>query len=393
MNHPTRPRWFAVLVVVACVTSARADKPADRKYELDAPPLTIFDRLEGLKLGDVPRLPDDERKLLLAAWGRKEQPPAEVEADVIFDAMLFASGVEEAEPRRKYRERFDALLADAKAAVKDAKTDRDRGEGVMNLLHATVMKKGYEGTQTSLAAVFDTGTYNCVSASAMYYLVASRVGLKLQGISIPGSEYQPGHASLDLIDGPDRVQIEPTNPDRFDWAAKLKRPGVQVIGVVPDREKGHAVDALGIAAMIYSNRGVALAQEKPARRLAAARCYLAALALDPTDGTASKNLLSVFVNWGPDLMADKKYEDAVRALAFGLSFAPKAKALQNNHHVAWEKYLDAAVDAGDDPAAVALIARAAKAVPTEKDFRNSAHWFIRAGQRHAQAKDWACRWP
>ena len=55
----------------------------------------------------------------------------------------------------------------------------------------------------------------------------------------------------------------------------------KVLGFVPDRKDGHEVDAVGIAAMIYSNRGVALAGEKPSKRLEAARCCLAALALDP----------------------------------------------------------------------------------------------------------------
>src|SRR5262249_43835011 len=148
-------------------------------------------------------------------WELKAKEPAapvKVEEALLLDAMLFASGIEAAEARRKYCEQFDALLAKAREAVKDAKDNRQRGEQLLKFLHAGVMSKGYESGQSSFAAIFDTGKFNCVSSTAMYYLVGTRLGLELRPISIPGSAYLPGHASVDMIDGDKRIQIEPTNP-------------------------------------------------------------------------------------------------------------------------------------------------------------------------------------
>ena len=178
-------------------------------------------------------------------------------------------------------------------------------------------------------------------------------------ISIPGSVL-PGHAALDLVDGKERLQVEPTNPDGFDWKTKSSRPGVIVIGYVPDRKNGHEVDALGIPAMIYSNRGVSLG--KAGDRLAAARCYLAALAADPTDGTAGNNLLAVFGNWGPELVKEKKFEEAVRVMGFAQGIAAKDDQVRTNATFVWEHYIDWLLDEKKDAEAVAAVRRAAKAV-------------------------------
>src|SRR5262249_24123472 len=159
----------------------------------------------------------------------------------------------------------------------------------------------------------------------------------------------------DMIEGNKRIQVEPTNPEGFDWQTKVNRPGVTAVWFVPDRKDGHEVDAVGIAAMIYSNRGVALAGNKSHNRLEAARCYLAALALDATDGAATNNLLSVFVNWGPELTREKRFEDAIRVLAFGLAIAPKSEPLGNNHRLAWAEYIEATLDSGRDNGALAVV--------------------------------------
>src|SRR6185295_13558698 len=100
-------------------------------------------------------------------WAIQHAPPSpsrdEIHAKDILEAALFASGVESAEARQQYRERFDRLVEQARDAVRGAKTPRERGEKLLRFLHAGVMRNGYEGSQTSLSAVFDTGKYNCVS--------------------------------------------------------------------------------------------------------------------------------------------------------------------------------------------------------------------------------------
>jgi tetratricopeptide (TPR) repeat protein len=362
---------------------AQESKP--RTYPLTAPPLDVYDRLAALKVGAVPSLSEPERKVLADVWALKAKKPGEavrVEDDVLLNALLFASGVEDKEARRKYGERVETLVAEAKAAVKGAKGDREGGEQLMKFLHGSVLNKGYAADQTSFTAALDSGRYNCVAAVAVYHLFGARLGLTLRPISIPGAAALPGHASLDLIDGKYRVQVEPTNPDGFDWGTKVKKPGVRVIGYVPDRAKGHEVDAVAVAAMIYSNRGTVLADKKAPKPEEAARCYLAALCLDPADETAANNLDSLLTNWGPALAAQKKYEDGVRVLAFGAEVLPKSDRIRGNLRFVWGEYIDATLADGKDRDAVALVGRVAKAFPDDKERGSGTYWFRRHAQKH-----------
>lgn len=389
--------WALGLVVVLIAVSgpigdARGQsKKAQNKssYGLSAAPLEIYDRLSELKMGDVPALGTEERQLLANALElRSKTTDSKFDESLLLDAMLFASGIENADARAKYREQYDKLAARAAEAVKEGKTNRERGEALMAVLHKTAMNKGYESKQTSFATIFDTGKFNCVSSTALYFLAGTKLGLELKPISIPGSGFLPGHAALDMIEGGERIQIEPTNPNGFDWQTKLKRPGVVVFGFVPDRKDGHEVDGPGIAAMIYSNRGVSFAQAKPPQQLEAIRCYLGALALDPTDETATNNLLAIFVNWGPDLSKEKKFEDAVRVLAFGQSIAPKADGLRNNHHAVWAQYIEATLADGRGTDALKVIERAAAALPSDRDFRKPAVWITRHADKIQRDKGW-----
>jgi tetratricopeptide (TPR) repeat protein len=382
--------WFVTCVVLAATAAAK--DPEKREYRLTAPPLEIYDRLSELQLGEVPRLPDEERALLARIWELHAKPgdaPAEtaakIDQELLLEAMLSASGVEEPAARKEHRGRFHKLVKEARDAVKDAKDARERGEKLMQFLHAGVMQKGYEEEQTTFAAVFDTGEYNCVSSSAMYFLAGTHLGLELQPVAIPGNQFVAGHASLDLVDGGERLQVEPTNPDGFDWQAKVNRPGVIVTGLVPDRKKGHDVDGWGLAAMIYSNRGTALSKQEPPERFAAARCYLAALACDPPDESATNNLLAIFTNWGLELAEGKQFEESLMVIAFGLAIAPGHDSLQRNHVFAWSEYIDSALEGGDDVRAIGLVGRAREAT-RHRDFEQTGDWFIRLGQK--QNEDW-----
>jgi tetratricopeptide (TPR) repeat protein len=378
---------LGVLAAAAFASTAVAAGVPARSYALARAPLEVYDRLPELRVGPVPRLGDEERALLATAWERKSRAALPLLADreiddrLLLDAMLFASGIEDATAREGYRRRLEALVAGARDALAGAHDDRTRGEGLMAFLHRGVMKGGYNEHQTTLTGVIDTGTFNCVASTAIYDLVGRRLGLHLVPISIPGDGFRAGHASLDLI-ASGRIQVEPTNRDGFDWQAKVHRPGVVILGYVPDRKAGHEVDALGIAAMIYSNRGVALLKGEPPARLAAARCFLAALALDPADEAATNNLLSVFTNWGPQLAGLKKFEEALRVLEFGLTIAPESRPLRNNRDVVRGESIEAALESGDDRRALTIIRRDAGEGEGHPDGRSPGSWYIRHGEKH-----------
>ncbi len=378
---------FVVAALALMPAAARAEKPVWANSAGISAPLEVYARLPELRMGPVPPLSADERAFLTRVCKQKADKRIAVvrlDQSALLEALLWASGIEDAPARQRYREQFRGLLAKTREAVRDAKNSRERGERLMRYVHRSVLHGGYQAEQTSFATILDSGKFNCVSSTALYYLLGSHLGLELRAISIPGEWPLAGHASLDMIENGRRIQIEPTNPDGFDWQSKSQRPGVTMVGFVPDRKKGHEVDAPGIAAMIYTNRGVALSRHKA--RLQAVRCYLAALALDPADETSAHNLLAIFVNWGPELARDKQFEEAVRVLGFGLSLAPQSDELHTNYSNAWSRYIMHTLKSGKDIEAVALMRRAAVAEPNGKDFQGGAVWFMRLGEQRIKQR-------
>jgi tetratricopeptide (TPR) repeat protein len=389
-SHRSLVRVLLGVLLLALAIPGWAQESKTRSYTLAQPPLEIRDRLADLDLGPVPRLRAGERSFLSEVWERKAKAPTTTvrpEEGQLLEATLYASGVEDATQRHQYRKQYQTLLAGARKAVKGAKSSRERGEKLMKYLHADVMHNGYESGQCSLAVLFDSGKFNCVSSAALYYLVGTELGMDLRVISIPAKGSATGHVSLDLVLAGKRIQVEPTSPNGFDYDRKLHRPGVTTTDPLPDRKEGHEVDGPGIVALIYYNRGCALGRAKPARPLDTIRSYLGALALDPVDELATQNLVASFVNWGVALLDEKKFEEAIRVFAFGLSIAPKSELMRKDLRAAWVQYIEATLQGGDDKAALAVIARAVAAAP-EGDFPSAAIWFIRQGERRLKDGDW-----
>jgi len=378
-----------LVVVAGAAGEARGQRKADKKYPFANPPLEVHDRLGKAGVGKPAPFAAADRAFLTDFWAarsaKKAIPPAD---DAAVTAHLIASGVNDPKARTEYLKKFNDLVAAAEKAVASAKTDGEKADQLLHYLHKNVMAKGYEANQTTLSAVFDTGSYNCVSSACLYFLVGTRLGLKLQPVLIPGSAYEAGHAAFDLLIGTKRTEIEPTNPDGFDWPAKLKQPGVQVIGPQPDRKKAYDCDGFGLAGSIASNLGVAAAKADPPRPVEAVRWGLIAMVLDPTDATAAENLLAAVSNWGLALDKEKKFEDALMVYEFGRDALGKNEKLDHNYKVVWEHHLDAVFGAGKIADGLKLLPRAAAAFPADKTISDPAEWVARAANQKAKADGW-----
>jgi tetratricopeptide (TPR) repeat protein len=389
----SRPPWFLALVVLVVSLAggaARPDSAKARKYPFAAPPLEMYDRLRKADVGPVEPLPPADAKLLGDFWmARNTQPAKELPQadDAAITLHLLAGGVLEVE-RADYLKKFTELVVAAKQATAGAKNDREKADRLLRFLHKGVMAKGYAEHETTLHRVFDTGKFNCVSSSCVFYLVGTRLGLKLQPVVIPGTGFSAGHAAVDLIDGKARIQIEPTSPDGYDWPARLKQPGVIVIGPQPDRKKGYDSDGFGLAASIASNLGAEALKARPTRPIEAMRWMTIALVLDPTDATGENNTIAAINNWGKALAESGQFEEAIKVYAFGRA-ALGAKDLENNYRVSWVRYLEATFAAGKYDEGSKLAPRAAAAFPRDKEFASAGEWVNRAAHRKADQDGWA----
>lgn len=91
--------------------------------------------------------------------------------------------------------------------------EMERGEKILLYMHDSILKR-YEANESSMAAAFETGKYNCVTASILYYALAKACNLAVF------AQETPQHAFCIVeIDG-QRLSVETTNMYGFNPGTK-----------------------------------------------------------------------------------------------------------------------------------------------------------------------------
>jgi tetratricopeptide (TPR) repeat protein len=199
---------------------------------------------------------------------------------------------------------------------------------IHHVLHHLLLRT-YDANATDLATTFDTGVYNCASATLLYVALAGEVGLNARAVELPG------HVRVEVNAGDDRYEIEITCPTWPDAVRRLSPSPLAGEGRGEGDAEGknrREVSALGLVAMIYYNRGIdAFYDHRYAEAVAANR---RALLLDPDNGAARGNLLAAVNNWALALGDAGRYADAESLLAAGLRYDPThAPFIHNAAHV------------------------------------------------------------
>ena len=304
------------------------------------------------------------------------------------EAALLASGVTDAEKRKGYLKRLDALEGQARKAVAGAKTAFEKGEKLLAWLHGEngPLTKGYASGQTDLSGILDTGTFNCVSSAVLYNVLGRSLELDVRAIEVPD------HAFSILYEGTRHADVETTTAGGFDpardEAAQVKLKETTGFRYIADsnRDQRREVGEAGLVAIIYYNHGVTLTQEK--RHHEALLAYFRAMSLDREFASAVKNALASLANWSGELAGEGKFEAAHNVLAAGLDLAPKDALLLHNRKAVWGQWAEAASKAGKDDEAADILRRAAAEVP-DGNFRAMQAWiYIRRGEEFVKAGDW-----
>jgi tetratricopeptide (TPR) repeat protein len=383
---------LAMLFVTGCFAAASVMSLAEETsaHPFSVAPTELLARLDDLgkietaeKSSPAARpLANDVMKLLRRTSGGETLN----ERDTV-DAYLIASGVFEARQRDRYARTIDEITAAARNATAVAKTPSERGDALLRFLHAGPMKAGYDAQQTRLSTLLDNGKFNCVSATALYQIVARRLELDVRALSIPGG-ILAGHAMTIFIEGDRRIDVETTNPDGFDFQAKVKESGGFVIGIKLDPEKGHEVSELGLASLIAQNLASSRGKEKNKDPIDAVQAALIGVALDPVENAKANNFIATINDWAMRLGKDKKYEEALTVMQFGLELLAGHKTLLNNSDILWNRYAAFEVQSGRAQQAVAVIRRGIERGQIEKPKTAEAAPFVKVADELADAKKW-----
>jgi tetratricopeptide (TPR) repeat protein len=189
-----------------------------------------------------------------------------------------------------------------------------------------------------------------------------------------------------FVDGSQRIDIETTNPDGFDFAKKVKESGATVIGVQLDPKLGHDVSDLGLASLIAQN--LASGGGKRQDHLAAIQAALIGLALDPAENAKANNFVAAVNEWAMRLGDASRYEEALAVMQFGLELLPAEGTLTNNAEVLWSRYAAFEARARRTMSAVAIVRRAIQARQLKHSDDAEAAPFITVAGELADAKKW-----
>jgi hypothetical protein len=352
--------------VVALVLVAVVGRPAraDKGYDFEKKPVQALEALARLKDFSTgrPALSADEMALIADAKNGRLHKLSYGEA------ALIASGITDGEKRRSYLARLDKIETEARVAVARATTPAQKGDELLQYLHAGPMKPGYSWSPSSFPGVLDTGKYNCVSSAVLYNVIGLRLGFDLRGM------VQPGHAFSILYDGNRKYEVQTTCARGFD----PKDPTVQKeleektgIKLSANRSNGREINELGLLTVICSNRTAELMKEK--HHYEALLVGFLGLALDPTNEAAVDNTHAAWTTWSKDLIDEGKFETAMGVIAVGRELAPKEPGLQCNRDAAWDRWIETAHTRGGEEASRTLIRRLLKENNNDRDFQNVVH--------------------
>lgn len=357
-----RPSFYVVLVVWGlCHVQAEAGPKAKSAYPFQLPPAKAFDVLEDLSKiskGKV-AVSKDERTLFADIKDGKPQKHSFAEA------ALLASGVTDSAKRQTYLKRIDELEAGTRKAIADAKTIKEKGEKLLKFIHTGPMAKGYAIEQTDLSVILDTNKFNCVSSAILYNILAQRLGMQARGVRVPN------HVFSVLLDAGSMIVVETTSNRGFNAHRRLPKD---------------TISEMALVASIYYNHGVAFIEQKKFHEAVVAN--FCALALDPEDADAVRNVRAALINWGLDLEQAGKFEDAISLCELGLKLDPKNGTLKNNRKVFWIHYAEAAMKAGKEAEAIQILKRAAKQDPKGNFEFFQAHLYLKPGEELIKAGKW-----
>ena len=388
---PLQARWIlvrltppagATKVAVAEVEVLGREGPPETRYAFAESPAKALDVLARLEKTSALKVSvSAEEKAIFA-----KAQTTRLDARGFAEAALLASGLLDTTKRAAYHRRLDELEQQARAALAKGEARASKGDRLLRWLHQGPMAKGYVAGQTDLHTVLDTGTFNCVSSAVLFNCLALRLGIDARAIEVPT------HAFAIVYEGTLHRDVETTTAEGYDpqrdpavVARFEKATGFRYIQDI-HRDQRREVEEAGLAAIIYYNHGVTLTQEK--RYHEALLAYFRAMSLDAQFDSAVKGALGVLAKWGVDLAEAGTPQAALEVIETGLALAPQDAALVNNRQWVWQRWSEREIDAGRSEEALAILARAALAVPGGGFLERQSWVFLKSAEKQADAGEW-----
>lgn len=238
----------------------------------------------------------------------------------LLEAGLIASGVDDAAEIEDYRKRFEELASDLAKQLSDDMQTLAAAERAFGFLHERLLTGEYRAECTEVQAAFESGDYNCVSATLLYHCLCRQHGLD------PTPVATNTHVRTRFTD--QDMDVETTCNDWFDVvrqdpSALFLRSKLQATRELTDTQ---------LVSKIYYNRGVTLLEED--QFADAVELLEMSLKLDNADQPAKANWCAALNNWALAECDAGQFEHAVELVRKGLdAHADYQPFLANDLHI------------------------------------------------------------
>lgn len=261
---------------------------------------------------------------LLAAGSLVQTPPASLETRLLVDladgrlkefslceAALIAAGCESQAALAHSMRRFEQLCEVASRQISQCDSPREGAAALLDCLHREVLNGAFQATDWHIGNTLENGRYNCLTATLLYMSLCRRFELVITGISTPSHVF----CRLET----EAFDVETTAPRWFElYASSRPRPALSA----------RTLNDAELLAKVYYNRGLALLAEN--RYQEAVRCLGTSRRLDSLDTLARENEVAALNNWALALVAQRRFSEAERCIDEGLALAPQSKLLHAN---------------------------------------------------------------
>lgn len=302
-----------------------------------------------------------------------------------FDAFLIASG----EQRREQHAAHHALLEDFIDELEPkliSLPKREQGEMILREMHARLMSGGYVEEQSSLATLFESKKFNCVSSTVLYYIVCARLGLKLELLEFPGSLFTIGHVMPVFVDSERPIDVETTNVDGFDIRRKIAEGGGYSLSImnINDAKK---IDGRGLLRCVYGNR---IAEcDEAGRWFDSLKLKAMALAVNSESKSCQTSFIGGFTNWTISLNEAQRMRDSIEVLKVALDIAPEDYGLTKELEFTLAKTADTLIESDQDEKVSLLFRQGRSALPTMDAGRKQVEAYILAAQKRIKPSNYS----
>lgn len=142
-------------------------------------------------------------------------PPAILSADEVLTlSLLFSKCPLDSSSAQSALKKFERIKKEVSSSRYMRMSEEERGEAVLRYLYSNTLIE-YNEDQSKLNTIFETGYYNCVSASLLYMAAAKAAGLEVRGQKTPLHAFCTIYVKDKATGKKSKIDVETTNPYGF----------------------------------------------------------------------------------------------------------------------------------------------------------------------------------